>query len=219
LAIEEMASDAGECIHRSVFDTIGYFADGRGATEGLGFAATTSRVATTSRGFGDAVTFPGARCDHAALWELDVARQEPSLFVPDILVVEHSDASNSHTRDTSTGLLRRLLNEAPDFLWMAETILAEHADGLARHAPHYRVSLMQCAARDAFLAGRRSRGTRHSWDAARAGGASRKLLAIFILGMLGPRALARATMWRRRMRAGRRAMALEHAGRVDSATG
>jgi Glycosyl transferase family 2 len=203
LAIEETASDAGECIHRSVFDTVGYFADRRGATNGSGFAGTARC------GFGDAVTFPGARCDHAALWELDVARQEPSLFVPDILGVEHSDAPNSHTRDTSTALLRRLLSEAPDFLWMAETILAEHADGLARDAPHYRVSLMQCAARDAFLAGRRLRGIRHSWDAARAGGASRKLSAIFIFGMLGPRALAHATMWRRRTRAGRREMAAE----------
>jgi hypothetical protein len=67
---------------------------------------------------------------------------------------------------------------------------------------------MQCAARDAFLAGQRLWGIRHSWDAVRAGGASRKLLAIFILGMLGPHALAHATVGRRKMRAGRREMAV-----------
>jgi glycosyl transferase family 2 len=162
------SSDAGHCMHRSVFDTTTYMTDRRGAME--------------------------------ALWEQDLARREPSLWVTDILGVEHSDAPNSHSRDTSAGLVQRLLIEAPDSLWMTETMLVEHAEGLARDAPRYRLSLMQLAARDAFLAGRRLTGIRHSWDAVRNGGASLKMLAIVALGMLGPRALAHGTIRRRKSR-------------------
>jgi hypothetical protein len=161
------SSDAGHCMHRSVFDTTNYFSDRRGGME--------------------------------ALWELDLARREPSLWVTDILGLEHSDAPNSHSRGTSRGLARRLLHEAPDSLWMTETLLAEHADGLTRDAPHFRLSLMQRAARDAFLAGHRVKGIRHTWDAVRSGGPSFKMGAIFLLGMLGPRALAHGNIgWRKR---------------------
>lgn len=183
LAAEDGASDAGHCIHRSVFDTTNYFADRRGAME--------------------------------ALWELDLACQYPSLWVTDILGVEHSDAPNSHSRDTGAPLVRRLLNEAPDTLWMAETMLVRHADGLAHDAPRYRLLLTQSAAREAFLAGQRVAGVRHSWTAVRDGGLSPKMLAIIVLGLLSPRVLARATVKRRELRGRKRDHLLRRARAVE----
>jgi len=162
-------TDAGHCIHRSVFDMTNYFDARRGAME--------------------------------ALWELDLARVERSLWVADVLGLEHADAPNSHSRDSRATVIPRLLSEAPDSLWMAETMLHQHADGLARHAPRFRRLIMESAAREAFLAGHRLMGTRHTWAAVRAGGASPKLLATLLLGMMGPRALAQAKATGRKARA------------------
>ena len=65
------------------------------------------------------------------LWETDVSRTEPSLWVPDVIAIEHLDAANSVTRDSSPRrLIPRLLSEAPDQRWMAETMLAQHGAGL-----------------------------------------------------------------------------------------
>jgi Glycosyl transferase family 2 len=171
VSVARCDSDAGHCIHRSVFDATNYFADRRGAVEGL--------------------------------WELDLARREPSLWVEDVLGLQHSDAPNSHSRNGDAQAVARLLDEAPDSLWMAETLLAQHGESLGRHAPHYRIRMMQSAAREAFLAGLRLRGIRHSWAVARAGGASPKLLGTAVLGVIGPGALARVKARGRKVRAWR----------------
>ena len=162
-------TDAGHCIHRTVFDTTNYFEARRGAME--------------------------------TLWELDLARRERSLWVPDVLGLEHSDAQNSHSRESRPTVIPRLLAEAPDSLWMAETVLAEHEEGLIRYAPRLRAWILESAARQAFLAGHRLKGIRYSWFAARAGGASPKFFATVIVGMLGPRALAHAKATGRKLRA------------------
>jgi hypothetical protein len=139
------------------------------------------------------------------LWELNLARREPSLWVSDILGRQHTDASNSHTRGADASrLIPRLLGEAPDALWMTETMLAEHGAELARHAPHYRRWLLEDAAVNAFLAGDRSAGVRHTRAAVRAGSAEANVWAAFVLGILGPKALAYAKLARRRARASRR---------------
>src|SRR5215207_6615635 len=83
-------SDAGHCIHRSVFERMPYYRDRRGATE--------------------------------MLWELDLAKHEPSVFVPDVLGKHYADAPNSFLRSVERReLIPRLLRDAPDMLWMAET--------------------------------------------------------------------------------------------------
>lgn len=166
-------SDAGHCIHRSVFDVANYFEDRRGAMEGL--------------------------------WELDLARRELSLWVEDVLGLEHSDAPNSHSRTGGRQVVARLRAEAADSLWMAETLLAEHAEGLASDAPHYRIRIMERAARAAFLAGQRRRGIRHSWAAARAGALSAKLVETVVLGTISAGALAHAKARGRSVRAWRTA--------------
>lgn len=166
-------SDAGHCIHRSVFDSTNYFEDRRGAME--------------------------------ALWELDLARRERSLWVEDVLGLEHSDAPNSHSRDGTAQVVARLLTEAPDALWMAETLLATHADGLATDAPHYRIRIMERAAREAFLAGHRLTGIRHSWAVARGGALSPKLVETVVLGTISAGTLAHVKARGRRLRAWRTA--------------
>jgi hypothetical protein len=138
------------------------------------------------------------------LWETNLARRESSLWVSDVLGRQHTDASNSHTRDASASrLIPRLLEEAPDALWMAETMLSEHEAELARYAPHYRRWLLESAALQAFLAGDRRAGIRHTGAARRAGSAGTQLWITLGLGVLGPRALARAKLAGRRLRSWR----------------
>ncbi len=173
LTINRVSSDAGHCIHRSVFETTNFFEHRRGAMEGL--------------------------------WETDLARREQSLWVPDILGKQHVDAANSHSRDANASrLISRLLLEAPDDLWMAETMLAEHGTALDRLAPLTRRALTERAASQAFLTGDRRRGLRHTWGALRSGSRHGKLWVTLGLGLLGPRPLAYAKLAGRRRRLGGR---------------
>jgi glycosyltransferase involved in cell wall biosynthesis len=171
LSVRRASSDAGHCIHRSVFETTNYLEDRRGAME--------------------------------ALWETNLARRERSLWLADILGMQHVDAANSHSRDAEPSrLIPRLLLEAPDDLWMAETMLAEHGAELARYAPHTRRLLMERAATQAFLTGDRRRGLRHTLSAVRSGSRDSKVWVTTGLGLLGPRALAYVKLARRRRRPG-----------------
>jgi glycosyltransferase involved in cell wall biosynthesis len=165
VAVAGVGSDAGHCIHRSVFEHSSYI-DRRGAME--------------------------------TLWETDVARQERSLWVPDVLGRQYTDAPNSHSRDVSASrLVPRLLAEAPDALWMAETMLAGHGAELAQYAPRYRRSLIESAVAEAFLAGDRRTGVGHVRAAIEAGSARSKLAPTVLLGVLGRRPLAYAKLARR----------------------
>jgi Glycosyl transferase family 2 len=138
------------------------------------------------------------------LWELNLARTEPSLWVPDVLGLVHADAPNRHSRDSSASrLIPQLLSEAPDALWMAETMLQQHGAVLARYAPRYRRWLLESAALQALLAGHRLRGMRHTRNAWQAGAARSKMLATLVLGAMGPRALAYAKVAGRQWRARR----------------
>jgi hypothetical protein len=115
------------------------------------------------------------------------------MWIPDVLGLEHTDAVNSVTRDARpTQLVPRLIAEAPDVRWMAETMLAEHGEQLRRHAPHYHRWLLETAAQEAFLCGDRRAGLRHSRRALRDRPTNRRIWASLMLGLLGPRGLARA---------------------------
>ncbi len=140
------------------------------------------------------------------LWETNLARRESSLWVTDILGIQHTDAPNSHSRDRQTGrVIDRLLREAPDALWMTETMLAEHGNELAIYAPHVRLSVIDAAATQAFLAGERRRGIRHLRTAMQWGCSGPKPWATLGLGILGPRVLAWAKVVGRRRQAARSA--------------
>jgi glycosyltransferase involved in cell wall biosynthesis len=134
------------------------------------------------------------------LWETNLALREPSLWTSEVLGLQHVDGPGSVTRDAT---IDRLLREAPDQLWVAEEMLAKHGSELARIAPHYRRWLLEAAAREAYLAGHRRKGLRHTWAAVRAGASAPKLAATLLLGVTSARALAGVKVAGRRRRANR----------------
>jgi glycosyltransferase involved in cell wall biosynthesis len=167
-----VATDAGHCMHRSVFERTPLFNDRRGAID--------------------------------TLWELNLARVERSLWIDDVLGLVHFDAPNSYGRAVrASALVPQLLADARDSLWMAETLLREHAPALERLAPHYRADLIESAALHAFLCGNRRLGLRHARAALAAGRPRWRVLGVSALGMIGPRALAYAKVASRTARARR----------------
>jgi hypothetical protein len=139
------------------------------------------------------------------LWELDLARHESSLWVSEVLGIQHADAENSYSRNASPRtLIPGLIREAPDMQWMYETMLARHGAEIAIVAPSWWRSLCESAAGQAFLAGSRSAGVRHSWTALRGDWWDRHVWATLVLGLAGPRVLAYAKTARRGAQAQRR---------------
>ena len=184
--LEELAqcsgsSDAGHCIHRSVFERMPYYSDRRGATE--------------------------------MLWELDLARHEPSLFVPDVLGRQHADAPNSFLRGVDRReLIPRLLHDAPDMLWMAETTLSEHGSDLGRYGPTLRDTLVRSAAVQSFLVGERKKGVRYTRASLRRDIRDAMAWGTLVLGLLGPRAVAYGTLGYRKWVARRQGARVKAAG-------
>jgi glycosyltransferase involved in cell wall biosynthesis len=139
-----------------------------------------------------------------SFWETNLARTQPSLWVPDVLGLEHTDAANSSTREADPKrLIPRMLAEAHDFRWQVEAMLSEHGSELARYAPHYRQELLERAALETFMAGDRRAGIRHSREALKAGATGVQPWATLTLGVLGARPLARAKLAGRQFRARR----------------
>lgn len=134
------------------------------------------------------------------LWELDVARFTRSLWVQDVLGLQHTDGSHSHSRDANPRrLVPRLLAEAPDMFWVAETLLDRHREGLARFAPHYGMSVEKNAGLHGFLAGHRRAGIRHTVAVMRGRSVREPALWItLLLGVIGPRPVAYAQAVKRR---------------------
>jgi glycosyltransferase involved in cell wall biosynthesis len=136
------------------------------------------------------------------LWELDLAREETSLCVEDVLGLGHVDAHNSWLRSvTASIVVPRLLEEAPDMLWMAETTLDRHGTALRRLAPHWYVAMLRVAAAQSFLLGERANGLRYSRRALRSRPWDSLTWFTVVLGLIGPGAVARGTMLFRHLKA------------------
>jgi glycosyltransferase involved in cell wall biosynthesis len=134
------------------------------------------------------------------LYELNLAKRETSVYIDEILAMEHTDAANSYTRSIdSTELIPRLLRDAPDMLWMAQTTLAEHGEALRKYAPRQYRGLFRLAAVQAFLTNARRSGLRYGvkylrhqkWDV--------MFLATLLAGLVGPRAVAYGILAYRRL--------------------
>jgi glycosyltransferase involved in cell wall biosynthesis len=137
-----------------------------------------------------------------SLWELDLARKETSLCVEEVLGLGHTDAPNSWLRSVSTSIVvPRLLQEAPDMLWMAQTTLDRHGAALRRLAPHWYVAMLRLAATQAFLLGERADGFRYARRALRSRPWDSLTWATAVLGTIGPGAVARGTMVFRQIKA------------------
>jgi glycosyltransferase involved in cell wall biosynthesis len=139
-----------------------------------------------------------------SLYELELARAETSIWVPEVLGKEYTDARNSSVRSVDAGTIPRLLNEAPDMLWMAETALNEHGPALADYAPTLQRVFVRMGSTQAFLAGDRRKGLRYGLAALRLKKLNPAVWVGIALGLIGPRAVARGLLahrWLGRLRA------------------
>lgn len=142
----------------------------------------------------------GRRGAMETLFELNLARNETTLCVSDVLGLEHSDAPNSWLRSTNSAeLIPRLYLEAPDMLWMAETTLREHGEALQRWAPDHFRRMLRVASTQSFLVGQRLQGFRYGLRALRRKPLDPLVLGTLVLGTLGPWAVVRGTLAFRRI--------------------
>jgi hypothetical protein len=129
------------------------------------------------------------------LYELELALNIDSLYLDDVLGSQHLDAENSYLRSIDRRvLIPQLLRDAPDLLWMAETVLARHGAALEAHGPNQLAVIEKIALAKSFLIGDRRKGMRHArrvlardprgWDSWLTVGA----------GLVGPRVLAYAIL-------------------------
>ena len=149
----------------------------------------------------EAVPFPADRRGAMeSLYELDLAAATTTLCVEDVLGEEHTDAPNSWLRTVSAAeLVPRLLREAPDMLWMAETTLERHGEALLRCGPRQYTTMTRIASVQAFLLGKRRKGARYAWRAIRRRPLEPLAWITLGLGLIGPRAVAEGTVLMRRM--------------------
>jgi hypothetical protein len=142
----------------------------------------------------------GRRGAMETLFELNLARNETTLCVSEVLGMEHSDAANSWLRSTDPGeLIPRLRAEAPDMLWMAETTLHEHGTALRAFGPSHYLRLLRVASTHAFLLGRRRLGFRYGFRALRRKPLDPLVIGTLVLGGFGPWAVARGVLGARRL--------------------
>jgi glycosyltransferase involved in cell wall biosynthesis len=135
------------------------------------------------------------------LWELSLAKRETSIYVDEILAMEHTDAANSYTRSVErTELIPRLLRDAPDTLWMAQTTLLEHGDALRTYAPRQYRELFRLAAVQACLTSARRRGLQYGVKYFRSQKSDVMFLVTLLAGLVSPKALAYGILAYRRLR-------------------
>lgn len=142
----------------------------------------------------------GRRGAMETLFELDLAESETSVCVEDVLTRVHSDAPDSWLRAAgSADVIPRLRREAPDMLWMAETVLERHGAALRRYGPGQHVTVLRIAATQAFLLGERRKGARYSLQALRRRPLAPAAWITLALGLLGPWTVARGALAHRRL--------------------
>jgi glycosyltransferase involved in cell wall biosynthesis len=129
------------------------------------------------------------------LYELNLARNETSVYVEDVLAFHHHDAANSYLRSIRRSeLVPRLIRDAPDVLWMAETTLREHGAALRRYGIRQYRLLLRLASLQAFLIGDRRRGLQYSVKCLRRSQADLVAWSTLLLGLVGPRAVAHGVL-------------------------
>jgi len=144
----------------------------------------------------------GRRGAMEMLFELNLAEAETSVCVDEVLTILHHDAGNSWLRAVDAGsVIPRLRREAPDMLWMAETVLERHGEALRRWGPRQYVTALRIGATQAFLLGRRRRGARLALRALRRDPLAPAAWITLALGLLGPAAVARGALAHRRLSA------------------
>ncbi|MDX6602100.1 MAG: hypothetical protein QOF13_1302 [Solirubrobacterales bacterium] len=152
--------------------------------------------------FADTPYIDGHRGAMETLFELNLAERETSVCVEDVLTKVHADAPDSWLRAAAaTDVIPRLRREAPDMLWMAETVLERHGEALLRYGPGQYVIVLRIGATQAFILGKRRLGLRYSLRALRRKPLAPAAWITLLLGLLGPGATARGAVAYRRLTA------------------
>jgi glycosyltransferase involved in cell wall biosynthesis len=152
--------------------------------------------------FAESPYIDGRRGAMETLFELNLAERETSLCAEDVLTAVHADADNSWLRAArSADVIPRLKREAPDMLWMAETVLERHGEVLRRCGPGQHVTVLRIAATQAFLLGKRRSGARYAMQALRRKPLAPAAWITLLLGLLGPGATAQGAVAYRRLTA------------------
>jgi glycosyltransferase involved in cell wall biosynthesis len=142
----------------------------------------------------------GRRGAMETLFELNLAERETSVCVEDVTTKVHADAPDSWLRAAAAAdVIPRLRREAPDMLWMAETVLERHGKALQRYGPGQYVIVLRIGATQAFILGKRRLGLRYSLRALRRKPLAPAAWATLLLGLLGPGATARGAVAYRRL--------------------
>lgn len=150
--------------------------------------------------FAESPYIDGRRGAMETLFELNLAEREQSVCAPDVLTLVHSDAPDSWLRAVkSADVIPRLRREAPDMLWMAETVLQRHGEALRRHGPGQYITVLRIASTQAFLLGKRRLGARYGLRALRGKPLAPAAWITLLLGLLGPGATARGAVAYRRL--------------------
>lgn len=149
--------------------------------------------------FAETPYIDGRRGAMETLFELNLAERETSVCVEDVTTKVHADAPDSWLRAAAaTDVIPRLQREAPDMLWMAETVLERHGYALQRWGPRQHVTVLRIGATQAFILGKRRLGLRYSLRALRRRPLASAAWATLLLGLLGPGATARGAVAYRR---------------------
>jgi glycosyltransferase involved in cell wall biosynthesis len=127
--------------------------------------------------------------DLACRWRIELSEE--------ILVDVFSDAPNRLTTASDTVAMQRVLADASDKLASFESILDKHGDGLRRCAPRLYNYTVTLTGHHAFLVGNRGRGLRYLAAALRSNPREVSTWAALVVGLLGRRAAAWATVKRR----------------------
>jgi glycosyltransferase involved in cell wall biosynthesis len=133
------------------------------------------------------------------LYELNLAQNETSLYVSDVLGIEHATPDSYLRSVDRSKLIPRLLNDAPDTLWMAEDTLRRHGAALEQNGPRQYREMLRIAALQAFLSGRRATGLQYAWASLKVAPLNGLTWATTLAGLLGPRASAYAVFAHRRL--------------------
>lgn len=133
------------------------------------------------------------------LFQLNLALQGKSLYLNDILGIEHSDAPNSILRSSSKEMINVLRQNAPDTLWMCQEALEVHGYALRKWAPthygyfHYNASLQS------FYLGQRKPGMHYMLKYLTLKPGDVKAWVVLALGIIGPFAVLYATQFKRKI--------------------
>lgn len=152
--------------------------------------------------FAETPYIDGRRGAMETLFELNLAERETSACVEDVLTAVHSDAPDSWLRAAAAAdVIPRLRREAPDMLWMAETVLNRHGAALQRWGPRQYVTVLRIAATQAFILGKRRLGARYALKGLRRNPLAPAAWLTLLLGLIGPSATARGAVAYRRLAA------------------